>query len=214
MGFRKKEGLGFKKYRITLSGTITSPGELESIILEKHPQRIILNTADKKSGLEFWEEDGIKEFYLGRSFESIQFDGLYSIKIKLKGKAQINGWFIAESMESTLTPSISSPGHKAILQNRTPVLSWSDFKSPEFEEFEKRRLSVRVTKADNDWTEVWSYKEKVPQTQSLVLGEKGKGVNKLESDAYYFSVTYSERRRFGPITLSRESRKTVPFSIQ
>ena len=192
-----------------------NPESLEKIKIVKYPNRLIL---DKKHGVgsyDTWQAEDGNGFYSGRRFEDIDFDGLYLFKIKIKGHEKpVRGWFIAESMKSSATPIIISPQDGDIITNKQPRFEWKEFFSPEYVHSESRKLSLKVTNFDVNRDKVWEFNEREPVNAYATIGLEGRGVQELAAGSYLLHVNYGERKRFGGIRLSRDSRTVVGFQVQ
>jgi hypothetical protein len=119
----------------------------------------------------------------------------------------IDTWVIVRGLSSSASPEILTPTQAQALADESPTLEWTPFRSPEYAPFEGRTLSLWIAeeKSEKDVFDHWT-------------GEPGelarmKVDKKLAPNSYWFAMTCGEERMFGPIRLSRQSQRGVPFTV-
>lgn len=141
-------------------------------------------------------------------------DGVYSIHVGLDDGREVDGWVIGRGLASSATPEVLSPPPSTAVRGSNPELRWKPFTSPQYGAFEQRSLSVYVHDEDRKKT-AWDYWLANPGDLATVRvgSPPGTPVGKLEPGTYWFSLTASEERKFGPVRLSRSSQTGVPFHV-
>jgi hypothetical protein len=191
---------------------------LEQLQLIRYPSEVLI---DKQSGIGEWDTGTLIGGYPYISIGSgvrdhLAKDGLYLLNIKMPGQPLVNGWFIVSRGSSTADPSIQSPTINATT-NRTPTLTWTDFKSPEFRLFEQRKRVVRIHREDvEEDRQVFHQVQVYPDaTQTATVGQNSMpgDVSSLSPGTYSFTVNFEERWFMGGLLVGRNSYTTVPFSV-
>ena len=174
------------------------------------------STFPEDDGSVYWEVEGPET-------SRPAHDGLYWLELGVAGGKRVTGWFPMTSMVSTDAPSIASPRPDQIFQTRNPQIAWTDFRSPEYRDYERRAVSVWVIRLNGtapvDWSPTWSLWESPAVTTSATIG-RTTGVGQtvkpidLQPGRYWMGITYSEQREFGDLRLVRSSRTSRPFVVQ
>lgn len=146
--------------------------------------------------------------------ESPPADGVYAIRIAVDDGRLFDGWVIARGMASTATPEVLSPTPSISFSDPNPELRWTPFTSPQYAPFEQRTLSVYVHDEGNHKA-AWDYWLASPGSLSTVRVGNHPAAPKttLSPGSYWFSLTASEERKFGPVRLARSSQTGVPFNV-
>jgi hypothetical protein len=141
-------------------------------------------------------------------------DGVYSIHLGLDDGRAVDGWVIARGLAASTSPEVSSPTPSISFSDPNPELRWKPFTSPQFGSFEQRSLSIYVHDEGRKRT-AWDYWVGSPGDLSSVRVGKHPGApeTKLTPGTYWFALTASEERKFGPVRLSRSSQTGVPFNV-
>lgn len=217
VGFRTQynKAADYTGYKIDVVGLTEEPENLEQLRIVKYPNQIIIDKIKGIGSFDSWKNEDDRGFYLGRRFESPKFDGLYLIQIKLKGQDLVNGWFISSKMKSSKTPTIKTPIDGTIFNTPNPEFVWNNFLSPEYQNFEQRKLYLKITHFNSKRKTVWWWlSEKDPTRERVTLGDEGIGAHILKPGTYLLHLNYGERKKFGPIKLSRDSRTVVGFEVK
>jgi hypothetical protein len=122
----------------------------------------------------------------------------------------MHGWFIFTRMTGAESPEITGPTPNQVYVDANPTFTWKNFVSSEYRHFERRKIFVAAGFADGRVPDVFQFSSKSKETPPTQIR-----VDKpLVAGDYYMRVSYRERRDFGPLTLSRESDTTMPFSVK
>jgi hypothetical protein len=134
-------------------------------------------------------------------------DGVASIHVAFDDGRVIDTWTLVRGLASSASPEIQVPSTSMTFAEESPTFEWAPFRSPEYAPFEGRTLSVYVSedKTDHAVFDHWT-------------GEPGelsrlKVTKKLAPGSYWLAITAGEERMFGPIRMSRQSQRGVPFSV-
>lgn len=208
------------KYEMNLKGESTQADYIDQLQVIKFPNKVLI---DKKNEIyREWEEeiwDGTPEFKGSSARQPEKFvQGLYLINIDTVDGKEIRGWFVLTDENSTDTPEVYRPNFDETLEGPNPVVSFEDFKSPEYGGFEYRGLWVGVTRLyDDSWVYLWGHYEGNPKRTSVKLGAVSE--NSLEKVSllpgrYWLTVKYTEMKKFGDLKIGRASREAKEFKVK
>jgi hypothetical protein len=217
---------GKQEYRINVSAGYDKSQDLEQFQVVRYPNEVLI---DRKAGLgeitvtpdPSPSSPNCLDFWAAADYHAAQNPaGLYLMTLKMKGQEEVRGWFIlGKTANASESPEVLSPTPDQVLTSATPSFAWKDFVSPQYRNFEKRKVTVAVVRCCPDVTDdTWVATRKAPFTEAAV-GEQipdaeVTGLKSLPSDAYVVQVTYKERRRFGSMVLSRDTSTQVPFTVR
>jgi len=206
-------------YDMRLYGNMVQPKMITQLQLVKYPDQVVLDLA---KGIGTWEEsfdpeDG-PEFELdGPRYPSAPEEGLYLLNIETRTGAKVAGWVILSGLNSTATPQIAVPTPNQVFETATPTFRWTDFRSPQYHPEERRTLWIGVGESatpESEWKNVYSLFEEGPSRESVEVGSApGTGPTRLSPGRHVFYLDYKESRRFGDLSVRRESAVIVPFFV-
>jgi hypothetical protein len=221
----RRESEGVKRYLKFLAHE-QEKGQITQVQIKHYPDTVIV---DLQAGIGVPEEtpeidDGKPTVHFqisGERGSEPLAAGLYTLRIALKSGSVTEGWFLLDSsFNSSASPVVHSPSMGEVFQTPNPVLKWDDFRSPEYQNHQRRVLWTGVYEAatpDSEWVEKWSYYQEDPQLTELAVGTQGPestGGDALEPGRYVSVVQYVERERFGDLVISRDSTVTRPFFVK
>lgn len=146
-------------------------------------------------------------------------DGVYDIDVLTKGGKSAKGWVILRKMVATAAPDVLSPSPSFVFAEATPTLRWAPYRTADYVGYEGRTLSLWLreeqlsTPAWDYWTDHPGELSSMRVCDAPATGHTAARCQTLEPGGYWLSVTASEQRWFGPITLSRAGQTRVPFSV-
>jgi hypothetical protein len=153
-------------------------------------------------------EEGIDEVVIeAKNVTTPVEDGVASIHVGFDDGRVIDTWTLVRGLASSASPEISVPSTSMTFSEESPTFEWTAFRSPEYAPFEGRTLSVYVSEDKTDKT-AWDHWTGEPGELSRI-----KVAKKLAPGSYWLAITAGEERMFGPIRMSRQSQRGVPFSI-
>lgn len=128
----------------------------------------------------------------------------FSLRFDLDDGTSSEGWFSSRSQAASATPEIRTPVLSTTTADANPVASCVPFRSPEYLPFERRTLSVDVTRDGADvvpWN-VWM--QNYGELGTVKLGDHPAAAlsTRLVPGDYWLDVTCAELRKFGHVTLS------------
>lgn len=200
--------------RVNLDGP--SKEALEQFQITRYPNEVVIDKA-AQLGESSYEVDsqGVPNFWFGSVLkEEAPRSGLYLIDIKIKDQPRMQGWVVLTDMVASRSPAVFTPTIGQFLNSPNPTFEFQNFRSPEFQAGEPRRLYFKVKTVNGD--QVWTGLIKNPNVTLAQFGvtpDFGEGVEHLENGRYRLHVIFEERRNFGPAILARQSDTVVPFSI-
>jgi len=122
-------------------------------------------------------------------------------------------------------PRYSCASSKGRIENENSLARWNDFRSDQYQTFEKRKCHVTVIRTEADHRDI---NERIgpfwgaflsPPAASIQIGTRyvhgvGYGEPELRDGRYVLIVEYSESKTFGKMALTRKSLKQVPFAVK
>ncbi len=205
-------------FHVLLDGHVDDPAAIRQVRLTGPAGEVLL---DRRAGRGGWsserDPDGHHYFELeGPEGARAPQPGLYRLDLELDD-GHHGGWFIATNLVASATPHVIAPAPGETQHGPHPRLAFEDFHSPEFGEPERRSVGVYVIRLlaqqPARWAHAWSWSSQRPEATDARLGDTLGRRASLEPGDYWASVTFSEARRFGPITLRRAARTAVPFRV-
>ncbi len=208
-------------HRLVVQGTLAAPDALDDLWV-RSPEGMLLHRA---AGLGAWTvepEDGAWAFEL----ESDEWDapppeGAYTVRFVPRGGAAVaEGVFPLTAQRASRSPraqvlsgeALGTPGDVPATVGTAPVLAWEDFRTPEHRAWEARAVSALVMRrAESGWRTVWSTWVGAPARGNAPTSAQAQG---LEPGRHWLIVTWTESRRYGPLTLARAARTAVPFEVE
>jgi len=221
---RTRDAVTGQEQREILVGVVMNcRGVVRNIRLTRYPDRVLID--DSLNDEEARQCMGYTTF--GNLTNGEPSDGLYMLHLGLAGGKSVDGWLILTRQESSATPQVQSPTPNEELDNANPELRFANFYSPEYKPGEQRNLVAVVSHTrpaqlsgglKNESHIAWSIQMENPSIQKLVVGPQPgvypPGATHLTDGGYRFALVYTESRRFGPMSLTRESRTFLPFSVR
>lgn len=196
---------GSVMYQLELFGDVKK-GSLENVRVERYPNELVM---DKQSGFGAWEvtdgdEGGEDLWAAGECGSTPPPPGLYLITFKLKGKAEVKGWFALNHHASSAAPYFLAPTQGAATGS-TPTFRWDDFRSPQSKPWETRAATLLVF--GPSWNVTWMRFFDAPGAGEATPAP-------LKPGPYEAVLRFQERRRFGGLTVSRDSAIALPFRVE
>jgi hypothetical protein len=207
-------------YDVRFRGLARDASHVAGLTLRHLPDGMVLDKADPRSHFQIRHDPGVQkaglqEFALDSGpIPAPPEDGVVTVRLELDDGTVSEGFFIARSLASSVTPEVTAPAPWATLRDPSPVVAWSPFHSPERAPFEQRAMGVQLRR-DGEPNLVWEQWSDKPDdfTEARLGSPAGVGRSALAPGSYRVSVTASEHRFFGPVELSRGSRTTVPVRL-
>jgi hypothetical protein len=142
--------------------------------------------------------------------------GLYELTGRLETGTTFGGWFVVVDPLASTTPVLTFPEGQ-VFTTPTPTFSFVNYTSPEHKPFEARTLLVTINLHPTHEPPFPNVVTKLiddPQISSLTIG-KGplSDAGPLASGEYRFALFYRESRRFGSLTIVRESSVASCFLV-
>lgn len=208
-------------YALSVGGNTKQAKSIKQLQIIRYPDRVII---DKQAGIGEWEDtidlEGNPDFFVkSETSRKPIIAGLYLLKLETRSGEKVDGWFLVdEHLNSTEVPVIHSPSNQEVLSS-TPNFRWENFKSPQYQSNEKRSFWAgvgRIKASKYEWDEKWYLWQSPPTTEEATIGitPESVGVDKLESGTYVFVLKFSERTKFGDITISRDSVNQRTFVVK
>jgi hypothetical protein len=152
------------------------------------------------------EDDGMFHFTVELSGARRLDPGVYGLHVQLAGAPSTDGLVLVGDLVSSAAPRIRAPGLD-VIAGPSPTLSFDDFFSPGYRPFERRTLYLSVVpQGGGDGWSLWTDK---PGFTEVAVGK-----DPLAPGRYWINVSFTEKRRFGPVQLSRSSRTLQPFRVR
>ncbi len=200
-------------FRLTMGAHLAEEDLVHQVRLVAPGGEVIF---DRESGVGEWQvdkEDGGKfSFELSSEDRSVPWEsGLYRLYIRCKDGTSVNGWFIMSNQLASSAPKIHSPKVGARYEGvpSQPVIRWDDYRSPEFQDFERRSLVILVAQLHQpDFQIRWMRFAFAPEEEEAKIDRP------LDRGDYWLSMTFREERRFGPVRLRRASRTARRFYVR
>ncbi len=196
-----------------LAGRIDDPGRIQQLRVTRGGE-IVLDAVAGKGRLrhDAPDDDGMTHFSVELDGARPLDPGVYGVHVELASAPPMDGWVIVGDLVSSAAPRIRAPGLDAAA-GRRPTLSFEDFTSPAYRPFERRTLYLAVSPQGGG--EGWSlWTDQVGFTE-VVVGDDPRGpATTLSPGRYWINVSFTEKRRFGPMQLSRQSRTLQPFQVR
>jgi len=204
-------------FRIFVYGHTRDITHLKAVSLRRLPDEVLLDSTPVtgKDSLKLKHEKvGYDTFVVERSFESLPADGVFSLRFDLDDGTSPEGWFISHAQSSSATPELRTPAPSTSTADVHPVVSWVPFRSPEFQPFEFRTLSVWVSRDGGDGVAWDIWMQNYGELGAVKVGDQPPAAKtSLVPGDYWLNVTCGEGRKFGPIAMTRESRTVAPFHV-
>ena len=210
---------GNYKLRVTGNAPLGTIDHLQ--VTRVYPKQVVIDSkVDQLEELPAVDEDG-PQFNIKAitSHEKIP-TGLYLLTVDTKQGHHVDGYFIVdESMNSEDMPKVVVPSNDHVFKTGNPTFKWVDFMSSQYKPYEKRSLYVGVYGADEPNPDVWEVDQSPPTIEETTIGitseqYDGRGQVTLANGNYVVNVTYREKKKFGPLTLARESGTTRSFTVR
>ena len=221
----RRESEGVRRY-LKFTATEQEKSMIELLQIKHYPEQVVI---DSKAGTSKVEEvmsvDQGKTTYQYQIKSALGPDvvasGLYTLRIVLKDGTVTDGWFLVDpELNSSDSPILLTPAVGQTLHTSTPLLSWQDFHSPEYQASEGRNLWTGIFSSElpnYDWNEQWTFYQKDPDLTQITVGAQmdgAVGVSTLKPGRYVAAIAFVERRMFGDLILARESVTTRTFFVK
>lgn len=168
---------------------------------------------DRAAGLGTWSveaEDEGGHFYELEGPERAEPlpEGAYRVELRLADGTTATLPFVLAGVTAFGAPRVDAPAPGAVTGPR-PTLRFDDYRSPTHQPWEPRTLGAWIVPAPvrSPWRPAWMHWSDRPGPNPLEVERP------LAPGDYWFGLTFTEQRRFGPITLLRASRVAVPFRV-
>jgi hypothetical protein len=213
LGQVRVEEPNLTRFSVWLSAHIEASSEIVGLTLSRGGETLIdLATGGGKRKVER-EKDGHTYFSLSTD-EGTQpiGPGVYDVRVELRGEPPVVGWVLVSDITAKGAPHVYEP-RSASLVSGNPTLSFEDFRSPAYRPFEQRTLWIGVSRAEGIEWGLWT--DSLGFT-SVVLGDDDRGTSKmtLPGGRHWLAVMFSEKRRFGPIRVTRAVSTQQPFDVR
>jgi hypothetical protein len=213
VGQVRVEEPGVLRYSSWLGGRIDDPARLQELVLSRGGEVLLDREAGRGRLKVERDGDGLYSFSLEGDEEAHPFGpGVYDLRVDLAGAPPVTGWVLVGDLVSKAAPIIREPDVEAVVDGN-PTLAFDDFTSPDYRPFERRSLWIGVWRQH---ATVWSMWTGKPGFTSVVLGKDARGgpEGPLMSGRNWVSMQFAERRRFGPVLITRASRSQRPFDVR
>jgi len=210
------------EYNFRVYGTTVHDKAIAQLQVVQAPDRVVL---DKQAGIGEWYDqskidtlDHVFELQSRKSRVPVEA-GLYLLNVTLADGTQTKGWFLLDAgVNSSATPRVDVPSTDQVFTTGNPQFSWQDFKSPQYQPYEGRSIWVGVSRAEPpnyDWDEVWGSFEAPPTQEQITIDSHGDpgSLPKLNNGHYSFFIDFHERKKFGDLTISRDSITVRNFQV-
>jgi hypothetical protein len=183
--------------------------------------RMTVRDGEKPKGVEMHRQDGtvLMDTAVGRGSlvekkpdywvamsdvpESALRPGLFQLNFALASGEAFAPWFITSRFEASAAPVIMTPECQSF--SSAPKLNWQEFRSPEWQNFESRKIEFSVPA-------VFDGTLSSPDLTSIRFGQgELSTIAQLSDGSHSYMVGYVESRFFGPLLLSRASRTMHRF---
>jgi hypothetical protein len=217
---------GRERRRIKLIVGLQEPRSITKLTLTRNPGQVLIDISASIGEWGDYHSGRFGDFLWCRRRLEVDEkpEGLYFLKITLKSGRTLDGWFLITQGESSASPLVKSPRPGEVLGPK-PKLTFVNFRSPEYRPFENRELDVEIDQDDagalpEETRSATAFEVLLenPQLEELVVGPhpaaESPRLEALSRGRYRLQLTYREQRQLGPITLTRDSSTSVPFSVR
>ena len=132
---------------------------------------------------------------------------MYDLHLEFSDGAQWDAWLILSNTTASATPSVTIPAANQILKTSRPRIEFQNFRSPEYQSFERRSLWYSLRRR-SDSRPLLTHWEMNPTSVGFQPDRE------LPNGDYTVGIFYTEARRFGPILIGRKAGTLVPFTIR
>jgi hypothetical protein len=204
-------------FRTFLYGRTRDISHLKSVTVRRLPDEVLLDSTpgSGKGSLKLRHDKvGYDTFVVERVLNALPADGVFTVRFDLDDGTSPEGWFISHSQSSTATPELRTPVPSTSTSDAHPVISWVPFRSPEYQPFELRTLSVWVGRDGADETSWDIWMQNYGELGAVKVGDQPPAAKtSLIPGDYWLNVSCGEGRMFGPVAMTRESRAVAPFHV-
>jgi hypothetical protein len=210
------DGAGFE---FLLSGRVKDPSRFTGLELRRWPDEVLLQRGTRGTWSATPDDDGWWYFSLeSGDVASLPAPGVFTVRLAMSDGTTTEGWFVGDRLVASDTPVLSTPAPSEAIRGDHPTVRWEPFRSPEMAPFERRTLSVWLSRRgdDGNYASPWSLWQADPGERSDVkIGLPGQGGPEvaLRAGDYHVSLTYGEWRKLGPIQLMRMARRAQGFHL-
>lgn len=184
--------------------------------VKRLPDEIVFDKKTSKGRLQIKHDTkGYEDFNIDSGWmDTLPADGVFTTRIELDDGTVTEGWFIARALAPTTSPEMQAPSASESYSDPNPLIRWVPYRSPQYAAFERRTLSVYVSRDGND-APAWDYWIWDPGDLGEVRIGKHPGASKanLAPGDYWLMLGCGEERRFGPVRLVRAGRTDAPFHV-
>jgi hypothetical protein len=206
------------RLRVQLEGRVDDQKRIKAMVLARGSEVLIDWQVHVGRHVTYVDKDGMTYFFLeSPDLPAFPEPGIMTLRLTLADGSVTDGWFINDHLGSTASPVITEPSDSGSVASAHPTVKWLPFRSPENVQFEKRELTLYLTRREDDgtYTNPWRLWGGSPDRTEAHIGAAGEGVPEVElpNGDYDLGVTYDESRRFGPMLLVRRSTRNVSFHV-
>ncbi len=201
-------------YVVECVGVAKVGHKVRDLKLTRYPDDVVLDWHDSR--LEHAEDDG-GGFYVKRVDTVPVPEGLYKVTLTLDDGSGSEAWIPVVDWASDRSPIVVQPTPDQTYDSGNPVVSWNDYSTGD-RGYSFRGFGAEVIyndAPDYRWDKKWALYGKEGDRLQYTVGREasGQGVSVLGKGRYLFSLTYTEDRSVGDLTISKTSAERVPFYV-
>jgi hypothetical protein len=207
-------------FNLGMGVNLDSNDRLREFVVTKYPNTVILDKARKIGNMETEKDEEGFKFNINSSRSQLPVPaGYYQVSMTTNSGEKGEGWFIiSDEMNSTQSPSFANIIDGQVVGG-LPVITWNDFKSPEYKANEWRGayLSIGKLDANLNWTDALGYSMSDSNFTSVEVGktqpEEVHTELPLQNGNYMAILGYNEVKKVGKIKYARRSDTRVRFTV-
>lgn len=201
-------------YAIECGGVATEGRKVRELKLTRYPDEVVLDWHDSR--FEHAEDDG-GGFYVKRVNTVPVPEGLYKVTLTLDDGSGSEAWIPVVDWASDRSPVVVQPTPDQAYNNGNPVASWNEYSSGD-RGYSYRGFGAEIIyndAPDYRWDKKWGLYAKEGSRLQYTVGREpgGNGVSVLGKGRYLFSLTYTEDRSVGDLTVAKSAAERVPFYV-
>jgi len=143
-------------------------------------------------------------------------DGAYKLLIETTQGISVEKTIVLKGLAPTAAPQVTVRMANEKIPLKNPVFEFENFRSPQYRDFEKRKLDLVVTQCTESCKDLYHVQKQSPNVTRIVFGDQtlGMGQAELSPGQYRVQIGFRERTQMGSLAIERESATYVPFTIE